>query len=91
MLDTYVRAKIDSETKEQAVETLKAMGISISDYLRMAIIQLANKKAIPFDIIEPHIIHIPNKLTVATMNKTQNNEEINHVDTTDALFKELNI
>lgn len=32
--DTYVRARIDSETKEQASEALAAMGLSISDAIR---------------------------------------------------------
>jgi len=32
--DTYVRARIDSATKERAAKALDAMGLSISDAIR---------------------------------------------------------
>ncbi len=33
--DTYVRARIDTETKERAASALEAMGLSISDAIRL--------------------------------------------------------
>jgi len=32
--DTYVRARIDTNTKERAADALEAMGLSISDQMR---------------------------------------------------------
>lgn len=39
--DTVVRARIDAETKNQATAALAAMGLSISDFIRMALVQVA--------------------------------------------------
>ena len=33
--DTFVRARIDSDTKARATEALQAMGLSVSDAIRM--------------------------------------------------------
>ena len=33
--DTYVRARIDTDTKERAAEALGAMGLPISDAIRL--------------------------------------------------------
>lgn len=39
--DTYVRAWIDSATKERATEALEAMGLSISDAIRLLMLRIA--------------------------------------------------
>ncbi len=88
MMDTYIRAKIDTVTKNEAMKTLKAMGISISDYIRMAVIQVANKKTIPFDITAPHI---PNALTIETIEKSERGKELNSAKDINDLFKQLDI
>jgi DNA-damage-inducible protein J len=87
-MDTYIRAKIDTATKDKATKTLKAMGISISDYIRMAVIQVANKKTIPFEIVAPHI---PNELTLKTIKKSEQGKELNSAKDADDLFKQLGI
>ena len=46
--DTYVRARIDTRTKELATEALEAMGLSVSDAIRLLMIRIADERACPF-------------------------------------------
>lgn len=48
--DTYVRARIDASTKERAAEALEAMGLSISDAIRLLMLRIADERRMPFDI-----------------------------------------
>ena len=43
MSDTIVRARIDSKTKEKAAAALDAMGLSISDAIRLLLLRVADK------------------------------------------------
>lgn len=49
-MDAIVKARVESETKDAAVAVLKEMGLNLSDLLRMAVIQTAKNKRLPFDI-----------------------------------------
>lgn len=51
--DTYVRARIDTETKERAAEALEAMGLSISDAIRMLMLRIADERRLPFEVKAP--------------------------------------
>ena len=42
--DTYVRARIDSETKARASDALEAMGLSISDAIRLLMLRIADER-----------------------------------------------
>ena len=37
--DTVVRARIDNDTKERATEALRAMGLSVSDAIRLLMLR----------------------------------------------------
>jgi DNA-damage-inducible protein J len=52
--DTYVRARIDSETKARAADALEAMGLSISDAIRLLMLRVANERRLPFDVRAPN-------------------------------------
>lgn len=52
--DTYVRARIDTFTKERAADALDAMGLSISDAIRLLMIRVADEKRFPFEIKVPN-------------------------------------
>ena len=52
--DTYVRARIDSKTKERAAEALESMGLSISDAIRMLMFRIAEERRLPFDAKVPN-------------------------------------
>lgn len=51
--DTYVRARIDSNTKERASIALDAMGLSISDAIRLLMLRVADEQRLPFEVKVP--------------------------------------
>ena len=51
--DTVVRARIDSETKARATEALQAMGLSVSDAIRL-LLRVADEKRLPFTVQTPN-------------------------------------
>ncbi len=53
--DTYVRARIDSATKERAAESLAAMGLSISDVIRLLMMRVVDERRLPFEIKAPNL------------------------------------
>lgn len=58
---TVVRAQIDSHTKARATETLQAMGLSVSDAIRLLLLRVANEKRLPFTV------QVPNAATIKAM------------------------
>ena len=52
--DTYVRARIDMATKNRASDALEAMGLSISDAIRMLMLRIADEKQLPFSVKVPN-------------------------------------
>ena len=52
--DTYVRARIDTNTKERAADALEAMGLSISDAIRLLMLRVADERRLPFDVKVPN-------------------------------------
>jgi len=52
--DTYVRAHIDSKTKERAADALEAMGLSISDAIRLLMVRIADERRFPFEVKVPN-------------------------------------
>ena len=51
--DSVVRARIDSETKEKATIALEAMGLSVSDAIRLLMMRIAQEQKLPFDVKVP--------------------------------------
>ncbi|WP_200155363.1 type II toxin-antitoxin system RelB/DinJ family antitoxin [Chromatium okenii] len=49
-VNTYVRARIDPVTKERAEEALEAMGLSISDAIRLLMRRIADDRCLPFEV-----------------------------------------
>jgi len=52
--DTFVRARIDSETKDKASTALQAMGLSVSDALRILLRRVAADQAFPLELKVPN-------------------------------------
>jgi DNA-damage-inducible protein J len=52
--DTYVRARIDSGTKERAAKALEAMGLSVSDAIRLLMLRIAEERRLPFAVKVPN-------------------------------------
>jgi len=82
--DTYVRARIDAETKQRATEALEAMGLSISDAIRLLMLRVADEQRLPFDI------RVPNATTRKAMAELEAGKG-KRFNSADALFKDLGI
>jgi DNA-damage-inducible protein J len=54
LADTYVRARIDTHTKELAADALEAMGLSISDAIRLLMLRIADERRLPFEVKAPN-------------------------------------
>lgn len=52
--DTYVRARIDTNTKKRAADALEAMGLSISDAIRLLMLRVADERRLPFEVKVPN-------------------------------------
>jgi DNA-damage-inducible protein J len=52
--DTIVRSRIDTETKERAAAALEAMGLTISDAIRLLLLRVAEEKRLPFEVKVPN-------------------------------------
>ncbi len=59
--DTVVRARIDPDTKARAAEALHAMGLSISDAIRLLMVRVAEERRLPFTV------QVPNATTIEAM------------------------
>jgi DNA-damage-inducible protein J len=84
MTDQIVRARIDSSTKERATLALEAMGLSVSDAIRLLMMRIADEKRLPFEV------RVPNADTVAAVNELAQGKGKKFA-TAEALFKDLNI
>jgi DNA-damage-inducible protein J len=52
--DTYVRARIDTNTKQRAAAALEAMGLSISDAIRLLMLRIVDERRLPFEVRVPN-------------------------------------
>ena len=82
--DTVVRARIDSDTKERATEALKAMGLTVSDAIRLLLLRVADEKRLPFTI------QVPNRATVAAMKELKEGKG-RRFGSVEELFRDLDI
>jgi len=64
-LNTVVRARIDQATKEEAEAVLAAIGLSLSDAVRLMMIRVAKEGALPFEPL------IPNKETIQAIKEAR--------------------
>ena len=60
-----VHVRIDKRVKAQAAKTLAAMGLSVSDAVRVLLTRVAAEKALPFEV------KVPNAETAAAMQEAR--------------------
>jgi DNA-damage-inducible protein J len=82
--DAVVRARIDAATKRRASAALEAMGLSVSDAIRLLMLRIADEKRLPFDI------KVPNAVTRRAMAELDKGKG-KRFKSADALFKDLGI
>ena len=60
-----VQARIDRAVKEEATAVLAAMGLTVSDAVRLLLTKVAQEKALPFEPL------IPNAVTIEAMKEAR--------------------
>ena len=80
--DAVVRVRIDSETKERAAEALRAMGLSVSDAIRLLLVRVADEKRLPFSV------QTPNSATIEAMEELEKGKG-RRFDSAEELFQEV--
>ena len=71
-----VQTRIDGAIKEEAAVVLAAMGLTVSDAVRLLLTKVAREHALPFDPL------IPNPITIAAMKEARagNLPRVNSID-----------
>jgi DNA-damage-inducible protein J len=82
-VDTYVRARIDTATKERATDALDAMGLSISDAIRLLMLRVADERRLPFEV------KVPNAATRKAITELEAGKG-QHFNSVEALMADLN-
>jgi DNA-damage-inducible protein J len=60
-----VHVRVEKRIKTQAAKTLAAMGLSVSDAVRVLLTRVAVEKALPFEV------RVPNAATAAAMREAR--------------------
>lgn len=81
--NSVVRARIDESIKEEAIVVLAAMGLTVSDALRMMLTRVAQEQALPFKPMAP------NATTIKAMRDARRSKTTKH-KSIDALMADLN-
>ena len=84
MATTMVHIRVDEKVKKKAAKTLAAMGMSVSDAVRMLLGRVAAESALPFDV------KVPNATTAKAL-QAANRREGKRFESPRALFKDLDI
>lgn len=84
-MSTMVHVRVDEQTKAEATATLAAMGLSMSDAVRVFLRRVAVEKALPFPL------RVPNAETRAAMAEADELARSRNARfaTPDALFADL--
>ena len=82
--DTVVRARIDKDTKARAMKALQAMGLSMSDAIRLLLLRVANEQRLPF------AIQVPRPATIKAMQELEEGKGQRSENAED-LFRDLDI
>ena len=53
--NTVVRARIDSNIKNQAAATLADMGMTVSEAIRLLLVRIADERRLPFEVKAPRL------------------------------------
>jgi len=77
-----VQTRIDGAIKEEAAAVLAAMGLTVSDAVRLLLTRIAREHALPFDPL------IPNATTIAAMKEARAGN-LPQFDSIEALMADL--
>ena len=63
--NSLVQTRINAEIKDEAAQVLQAIGLTVSDAVRLMLTRVAREKALPFEPL------IPNEATIAAMKEAR--------------------
>jgi DNA-damage-inducible protein J len=81
--NALVQARIDGAIKQEASDVLSAIGLTISDAVRLLLTRIARDHAMPFEPL------IPNEKTIAAMKEARHGK-LESFDSINALMENLN-
>ncbi len=84
MATTMVHIRVDEKVKKKAAKTLAAMGMSVSDAVRILLVRVAAESALPFDV------RVPNATTAKALHAA-NRQKGKRYQSVDALLKDLDL
>lgn len=70
--NALVQTRINKEVKEEATTVLAAMGLTVSEAVRLLLMRIAHDKTLPFEPL------VPNKTTIAAMREARAGRTIKH-------------
>lgn len=83
MATSMVHIRVDEKVKAKAAKTLAAMGLTVSDAVRLLLTRVAAEKALPFDV------RVANRQTIAAMEAGERGE-VRRATSVAAMMAELN-
>lgn len=81
--NALVQTRIDGAVKDQAAIVLAAMGLTVSDAVRLMLTRVAHDKALPFEPL------VPNAETIAAMQEARSGN-LQSFTSVEALMADLN-
>ena len=81
--NALVQTRIDGAVKDQASIVLAAMGLTVSDAVRLMLTRVAHDKALPFEPL------VPNAETIAAMQEARSGN-LKSFTSVEALMADLN-
>jgi len=84
MATTMVHIRVDEKVKQRAGKALAAMGMSVSDAVRLLLVRVAVEQALPFDI------RVPNSTTVKALQAAEKRKG-KKFSSAEALLEDLGI
>lgn len=83
-----VQARVNGEIKAQAAANLAAVGLSVSDAVRMLLTRIAQDNTLPLELFRPIV---PNAATLEAMREVEEKfDTLPRVKSVKELFKALN-
>lgn len=81
---TMVHVRVDETTRTKAAKALSAMGITMSDAVRMMLVRVAEEKSLPFEV------RVPNARTARALREAREGKG-KRLKSGDDLFRHLGI
>jgi DNA-damage-inducible protein J len=78
-----VHIRVDEKVKQRATKALAAMGMSLSDVVRILLVRVAAEKALPFEV------RVPNRATRAAIDAGERGE-VSRARSVAAMMADLN-